>query len=856
MTAKATSSVCESDTQPIRQKRSATLLCILLVAAAAFAVGWPTRNGEFLPGDDHQFIIEHVYVNHPTWRNAWNLLTMVHSDLRQPLPMLTFQANYAAAGPDPSGQFPVNPWGFHVTNIVLHMLNAMLVFLVATWLSRCRRIGLITGLLFACHPFAVESVAWMTGRMVLLTSTFSLTMILVCLRRRPGHEGRWALAAMAARIGSLLSKVLLSVPFAAVWCDVQRGVKWTRWTWTVYAILFLMTFAGAGLALKSTYDAGLFELSDLSASSSLPVRALVASRYYFENYVWPLRLSPWAPPPDCDTLFSANAGIGLAEWAVFMTILIWSRRSCRTAFNGLVLYVILIAPFLAAISARTFLTADRYLYLPILGLHLAVAGLLVKLLDALGKKRFVGSARLLVIFGGVALLVATIQLSRQQGRIWNNMLAQVHWTLELFPDNPDAHSELAGALAKAGRLDDALVAVHDALKRWPENARLRSRAGDIYRRKREWPNALKELSAAVERSPDQYTTLYLLGLVLDELDRDEEARAYYRRVLTLDPDHLNSAVALARSYEKAGDWDTALQFHRRALEINPFHRDSLLSIAVILMRKHEWSEARRPLQSILNIEPDDPAALLNLGVVLARENRLTDAMEIDNRLIALNPDNLTARVNRASLLSTMGRSSEAADEFRAILAKDADHRGALIGLHEVLQLARKYPALVDLWRQYSGTSIPEDERLAWLGWSLVLTGDSRQAVNNALRLKPGTQARDFANWTIAYLALTRDEARSIPNTLGPPKPPTNPSVERLEWLHVVSMGFDSLPVDKRNSPAGLYILARLSLENGNVSVAEQAARHVMQETANEQLKNAADVVLKVIAESHKRARQQ
>src|SRR5262249_19759814 len=147
---------------PVRSHIRSRFGVATLVGVAALVAMWPTHHGEFLAGDDQSLILEHYFVNHPSWTHAGDLLASTHGDLYQPLPMLSFQANYAIAHTSEGGS--ISPYGFHLTNIALHAVNAILATLLATRLAGCLRVGAITGLLFPCHPFAFEAVAWINGR--------------------------------------------------------------------------------------------------------------------------------------------------------------------------------------------------------------------------------------------------------------------------------------------------------------------------------------------------------------------------------------------------------------------------------------------------------------------------------------------------------------------------------------------------------------------------------------------------------------------------------------------------------------------------------------------------------------------
>src|SRR6185503_15168874 len=249
---------------------------LVTVAALALAFSWPTRHGEFLEGDDHNLVLEHVFVNHPSWHHAWRLLTMVHGDLYQPVPMLTFQANYALSGPDPEHRAAVSPLVFHLTNIGLHMVNSALACLIALRLARCRRIAFLTGILFACHPFAQEPVAWITGRMILLATACSLGLILLATLRREDARGAWSVGAIVLWIIALLSKVLPSVPVAAAWCDHRTHSHFPRRWWLTYGVLLALTAGGTLLAIWTTQQVGFIEKTRQEVHTPTPIRMLLA----------------------------------------------------------------------------------------------------------------------------------------------------------------------------------------------------------------------------------------------------------------------------------------------------------------------------------------------------------------------------------------------------------------------------------------------------------------------------------------------------------------------------------------------------------------------------------------------------
>ena len=221
-----------TDATESRSRRRAAWPAMLLVALAAVVVGLPALRGTFVGGDDHRLVLDHVLVNHPSWEHAAELITIVHRDLYQPLPLLSFSAEFVIA--DALGLFERGiagaAWLFHLTNILLHAVNALLVWLVIRGLQRDSplvgapgggfghndRAALIVAttaaVLFAVHPLQMEVVAWINGRMMLLSTLFALASLLAMARYlRTGARG-WAIATPVFVLFCMVSKVRIGLP--------------------------------------------------------------------------------------------------------------------------------------------------------------------------------------------------------------------------------------------------------------------------------------------------------------------------------------------------------------------------------------------------------------------------------------------------------------------------------------------------------------------------------------------------------------------------------------------------------------------------------------------------------------------
>ena len=201
---------------------------ILALVALTGIVGGTTLTGEFSSGDDVQLVAENVLVNHPSLKHAFELfLVPAHRDLYQPVPLLTFQIDFAIGG---LVSYVGDPRVIHVTNVTLHAINAVLVFLFLRRLTGRPVVGALAGLLMAIHPTNVEAVAWINGRMMLLSTVFCLWGLMVFdAWRERGGWGRIVLAVLLFVL-TMMTKVRVELPGLLLLIVIFRRV-WPRRRW-------------------------------------------------------------------------------------------------------------------------------------------------------------------------------------------------------------------------------------------------------------------------------------------------------------------------------------------------------------------------------------------------------------------------------------------------------------------------------------------------------------------------------------------------------------------------------------------------------------------------------------------------
>lgn len=615
-----------------QDRRRTWAIVVVAPALCATLFAWPTLDAPFRPGDDTHLVLHNPLVRELSPSSVRELATSIHGDLYQPLPMFSFQLSYAFARD--------NPLPYRVVNLALHAACAILAAALAWRLSNERSIAVLTGVLFSVHPLAMDAVGWISGRILLMAALFSLALLNLVAWRPPKPGVIWAGGSLLAGCGMLLSKVIPGVPFAAAWVDAwsheptgtlrRRPLIW----WASIATLVAITIIMIAISLNTARTAAMAGAAE-SAGIARGVRMLLALRYYLENYFVPLRLTEWSPVPR--DVGWASHGVRLAglEVVALIVLALIARRRAPVAMIGLGLFALLMLPFLAAVGVRTLLTADRYMYLPMAGLNLAVAAGVIETTKALGWRW----ARLPMGALVCAALIGLLIVARGEAAIRRDFVAVARRAMELHPDDVRIPVQLSKTLHESGRAREALKVIDEARRRWPDDPGLAGEAGAAHRALGDWKAAFDELQRAVASQPDDLRARYHLALTLDDSNLPDAAAAQYRKILSIRSDHVPAAVALARNLRRAGKNTEALAFFEQALKTNPHHRGALLGSAEILRDLSRYEDAEPILRNLVAATPDDRRALLALQDVLWAQHRFASVVELWRHVIKARPDN-------------------------------------------------------------------------------------------------------------------------------------------------------------------------------------------------------------------------
>ena len=552
-----------------------------LTTLAAF---WPVLSAGFVNWDDGANFVDNFNFRGLGWPQLRWMWTTFHMGHYQPLSWMTLGLDYLIWGMD--------PFGYHLTNLLLHCVNAVLFYFVALNLLRSATTdapkdgfssslaALFAALLFAVHPLRVESVAWVTERRDVLSGSFFMATILFYLKACAVAPLRPSVVQLRAAAGcfllSLLSKGIgMTMPLVLLVLDVYplrrlpaapsrwfeadaRPMFWEKVPFVAAALPFA---AVAFLAQKHTgviarfASVGLVERFELAA---------FGAAFYLLKSIAPFHLLPlYARPVHFDAM-APHFLWSIAAVAAIAAVLFLVRKRCPALPAAGAFYLITLSPVLGLVLSGIYLAADRYSYLPSLGLALlAAAG------AGLAHRRcgFLGKSALVCLLG--SLIVGLVALTRSQSRVWHDSVKLWSYTLSIDPLCAPAHNNLGTALARTGREADAVAEFQSAVSLDPQYAEAHNNLATAKVHQGKLDEAVAEYRLALQADPAYAIARDNLGAVFAAQGKFDEAIAEYRQALAVNPDdahaHNNWGEALAGQGKTA---EAASEF-RRALAISP-----------------------------------------------------------------------------------------------------------------------------------------------------------------------------------------------------------------------------------------------------------------------------------------------
>jgi tetratricopeptide (TPR) repeat protein len=635
-----------------------------LVFVAAFAAFIPSLDGQFVNWDDPVNFVGNEHFRGLGWAQLKWMWTATLLGHWIPLTWMSLGLNYVLGG--------MNPWGYHLGNMLLHAGGATVFYLVARRLlaagfgpphparSPAGGDGGVRGeaaisagaaaaaLVFAVHPLRVESVAWITERRDVLSGLFFLLTVLAYLGWVETGRGRWRLGSIALYAAALLSKsAAMMLPAALLLLDCYplrrpRAVGWRRLLWekVPYAALAAAAAVVALIAVRvGTVPTG-YGTYGVGARIAMTAYSFV---FYPWAMIWPVGLMPlYELPARVDPL----APRFLAPLLVFVGVTGVLAAAARRWPAGLAAWVysaLMVLPISGAVHAGYQLAHDRYSYLSGLGFALLLGAGVTWVVQA-GQEQRLGRPVVGIVLGGAALGIGLLGAgSWEQSKMWRD--SETLWTtaVALDPSCAICQVSLGGALLEQKRYREAEAA---------------------YR-------------AAIALRPDRAIAHNNLGTALSQQGRYEEAAAAFREALRLDPKLAGAAANLGALYGRLGRYEEAADYLRQALAEKPDLREARANLARALRARGaeladagQLSGAVTRFREALEVQPDDVDTLRLLGQALIEQGKPREAVGPLTRAVTLDPRLAVPRFWLARAYLLLGERERADAELAALRALD------------------------------------------------------------------------------------------------------------------------------------------------------------------------------------------
>ncbi|MGP8245051.1 MAG: tetratricopeptide repeat protein [Bryobacteraceae bacterium] len=610
-------------------------ISLALIAASVFIYA-PVRDHSFVTWDDPQYVSDNLHVAAGlTWDGLRWAFTTGYMANWHPLTWLSYMVDVQLFG--------VSAPPHLIVNLLIHTLNALLLFgLFHEMTGAAGRSGFVAAL-FATHPLHVESVAWVAERKDVLSMLFGLLALWAYLAytRRPGPM-RYLTVLLLFALGLMAKPMLVTLPLVMLLLDYWplRRLALDRRDAVLRLLLEklpLLAVAAISSVITFVTQRGAGAVRDLTR---LPLNlrvenAVVAYAAYIGKMLWPARLAAlyplthWAP--------GVVLGSGLLLVAVSVAV-IWEAQRRPYLPVGWLWYLGTLVPVIGLVQVGAQSMADRYTYLPLIGLFLALGWLIPDLLADWPQRKI-----LLPAAAGILILACAVT-ARAQVQYWKDGTALWTRVLEVDPDSETAHTLLGDALARQGRFEEAMAHDSAALRLNADDRLAHKLLGEALAKQGRFQEAIPEYSAALRLKPDDAEAHNGLGLALASRGRFDEAAAHYREAFRLQPTLVDAHYNLGLSLASQGKTDEAIGQYREALRIDPGFVKAHNNLGVALASQGKTDEAISEFSAVLHLTPDNPDAHNNLGILLASKGRLDEAIAHFSDAVRLKPD-FTAALN-------------------------------------------------------------------------------------------------------------------------------------------------------------------------------------------------------------------
>ena len=650
-------------TIPVFHKYRTIFACLLLFVAT-IVVYYPVQNNDFVNFDDDIYVYENRNVKEGLTLEGIKWAFSLSVDNRTYWHPLTWISHMLDCE-----LFGLKPGRHHLTSLTIHILNTLLLFILFKQMTGAWWQSLFIAALFGLHPIGVDSVAWVAERKNVLSTFFWMLTMLAYSRycKNPTFPGYMVI--LVAFILGLLSKpMLVTLPCVFLlmdyWplCRIKSTVlvfahtdtacqslppnKRVPVIWLLVEKIPLLALSCISIFLASL---SLQNASSLVSTDIVPMdlrvsNALISYVLYAWKMVFPQNLAVLYPFPQTMPQVWQLAGAVLILMSVSGVCILASKRMPYLT-AGWLWYLGTLVPVIGLVQGGLWpAMADRWAYVPLIGLYIMVAWGIPELMASVpGKKKWLATSAVVTI----TILMA---LTHKQIQHWENSISLFAHNLEVTSGHWLPHNNLGAALAKKGQVDDAIGHYLEALRLKPDYAQVHYNLGNALTKKGQTDDAIRYYLEALRLKPDHAEAHYNLGAALAKKGQTDDAIEHYLEALRIKPDYESAHNNLGAAFARKGQTDDAIEHYLEALRIQPEYAEAHYNLGYALAMKGQIDDAIEHFLEALRLKPDDEETHNNLAIAFYQKGDIVMAIRHFEKAIEINPNYFVAKNNLEQVL--------------------------------------------------------------------------------------------------------------------------------------------------------------------------------------------------------------
>lgn len=710
-------------------RKSAILSCAFL-AAVTFVLYYNILDNSFHYDDGH------TVVDNPWIRDMRNLpqffvSSAVVSESPQasnyrPALMVTYSLNYALGG--------LNPWGFHLVNVLLHVLTVLISFGLIRFCLGDIRAALFGALIFAIHPINSESVNYITARSSVMSTLFMVLSVMTFHQfRQDQRDTRVArswilytlsllsfpLALFSKETAVILPGLILATDLAFHSGQVRASYRRTFWLylpWVILSLLFLWLRKEAFGPMASTGPASAIESNPIGHFAlSLLTGLKIVARYVWV-VLWPGELTVDHHLVRAASLWEESLLLSLVTIGALLAGVIWFWKRQRVISYSILWFLISLLPVIyLPFFSNVALFQENRSYAAMIGPAILAGWAFGRFLDLKTRSynKFAGAFLVTLLLG---FYVSTVL---QRNAVWQNQLTLWSDAVQKSPLSPEPHISLAMLYRGDGNMDSAFREVQEALRLAPEHGLALHMLGDLYSQQGEKEKAVNAYLRSLQYAPGSWKTYTNLGGALYQLGRLDEAIQIYRRALVLNPNdwiaHRNLIASYAgkeqlamilKEYQEAAASkpdafinhygqavahemlnriEAAEIAYKKSIELNPGFVEGFIRLCQLYVRAGNPVTASQYCEAVLKIDSQNWAAHFTLGFIAEQKGDLSFALKHYLDALKINPRDTGTYFNLGNVYRQTGQMEQAMVSYEASLKLNPDFLWARLNLAKLFE---------------------------------------------------------------------------------------------------------------------------------------------------------------------------